>query len=116
MEIIQGNICWVNFFPTVGSELVGKHPALVIQSTSINKTRIKTTVVLGLTSNIKLARIKGNVLISPDHMNGLEKETVVNVSQVFTIDKSRLGDKVGSISKEKLQQVFQGIDYLFGRF
>lgn len=115
MKIVQGEIYWVNFSPSTGSELSDMHPALVLQTTLINATRINTVVVTGITSNMKLAKIPGNVVLRKKDIPGLTHDSVVNVSQLFTIDKSRLEGRIGIVSGQMLEEVFGGIDWLFGR-
>jgi len=112
----QGEIYWLDFSPSTGSELKDIHPALIISSTNINNTKINTVVVLGITSNMKFAQIKGNVTLSSQKITYLKKDSVINVSQIFTIDKSRLKKKIGIINKDLLEKVFTGINFLFGKF
>jgi len=111
--IQQGDIYWVHFQNKKGSVMVGDHPALILQSTFINQTRIQTIVVAGITSNTRLKIIPGTVVIGQE--SGLKKESIINTSQIHTIDKTDLERKIGKISSEKLEEVFTGIDHLFGR-
>jgi mRNA interferase MazF len=110
----QGDIYLLDFSPSTGSELRGPHPALIVQSSFINKTAIQTTVVVGISSNLNLQKIPGNILLKKGSI-GLKKDSVVNVSQMYTIDKSRLQKRIGGINQDQLTQVFWGIDRLFGR-
>jgi len=82
-------------------------PAVIIQNDLLNKSKIQTTVVALLTSNLKLARIPGNVRLKKGEAN-LPKPSVVVVSQIATADKSRLMEKIGTLSKERLAQVIDG--------
>ena len=82
-------------------------PAVIIQNDLLNKSKIQTTVVALLTSNLKLARIPGNVRLKKGEAN-LPKPSVVVVSQIATVDKSRLMEKIGTLSKERLAQVIDG--------
>ena len=79
-------------------------PAVIIQNDLLNKSKIQTTVVALLTSNIKLARVPGNIRLKKGVAN-LPKPSVVAVSQIATVDKSRLIEKIGTLSKDKLVQV-----------
>ena len=82
-------------------------PAVIIQNDLLNKSGIRTTVVALLTSNLKLARIPGNIRLKKGVAN-LPKASVVGVSQIATVDKSRLLEKIGSLPKETLAQVIDG--------
>lgn len=112
--IKRGSIYWLNFSPSTGSELRDMHPVLVIQATHINKTMINTVVVVGISSNLTLQKIPGNALLKGKE-TGLPKDSVVNVSQIFTVDKSRIGEYIGSVQEERMEHIFHGIDLLFGR-
>lgn len=89
MVINQGDIFWVDLGEPVGSEMAYKHPHMVIQNNVFNRSRIKTVVVCALTSNLRRAEAPGNVLLEVGEGN-LPKQSVVNVSQIFTVDKSQL--------------------------
>ena len=99
----QGEIYWVHF-NNRGTAITGKHPALVLQSTFINQSRIKTVAVAAISSNMKLSHIPGNVVIGKEV--GLKKESVINVTQLHSISKDELGQKIVKISAEKLDEVF----------
>ncbi|UCF94517.1 MAG: type II toxin-antitoxin system PemK/MazF family toxin [Desulfobacterales bacterium] len=103
----QGEIYWVRFRHSGDSGPSGKRPAVVIQNDLLNRSKIQTTVVALLTSNLKLARIPGNVRLKKGGAN-LPKPGVVVVSQIATVDKARLLEKIGTLSKEKLAQVIDG--------
>jgi len=108
----QGDIYWVHF-KNRGAAITGSHPALVLQSTFINQSGIKTVALAAISSNTKLGLIPGNVVIGKE--GGLKKESVVNVTQLHSISKEELQQKIGKISPKKLEEVFSGIDHLFGR-
>lgn len=114
MNIKQGEVYWVNFSPAVGSELKGLHPGVVIQSSDINDSGINTVVVVGVTSNMKLKKIPGNVFLRKGDCN-LPKDSVVNVSQIHAMDRSRIKEKIGTLSELQLEHVFFGLDILFNR-
>ena len=88
-------------------------PAVIIQNDMLNKSKIRTTVVALLTSKLKLARIPGNIRLNKGVAN-LPKPSVVVVSQIATVDKSRLLEKIGSLPKEKLAQVIDGSREVIG--
>ena len=90
----RGEIWWASLPEPVGSEPGFRRPVLVIQSDDFNRSRIATVIALVITSNLKLAMAPGNVLL-PSNATGLSKDSVANVSQVITIDKSFFTEKVG---------------------
>ncbi|MEA2084425.1 MAG: type II toxin-antitoxin system PemK/MazF family toxin [Thermodesulfobacteriota bacterium] len=102
----QGDIYWVKFGRTDDSGPAGMRPAVVIQNDLLNKSNIQTTVVTLLTSNIKLAAVPGNLRLRKGTAN-LPKTSVVVVSQVATVDRSRLLGKIGTIKREQLEQILQ---------
>jgi mRNA interferase MazF len=81
---------------------------LVLQANEFNVSRIHTVIVVALTSNVRLARAPGNVLL-PKSATGLKKNSVANVSQVLTIDKAFLTSKVGSLALEFLERIESGV-------
>ena len=103
----QGDIYWVKFGHSGDSGPSGIRPAVIIQNDLLNKSKIQTTVVALLTSILKLARVPGNIRLKKGVAN-LPKPSVVVVSQIATVDKSRLIEKIGTLSKEKLAQVMDG--------
>ena len=108
MVIRQGDIYWIEFEEPEGSEPGYKHPHVVVQNNLFNRSQLNTILVCPLMSNLKRANSPGNVLLNKRETN-LPKPSVVNVSQVFTVDKSQLGDYVGTLSLERLGQVLDGI-------
>jgi mRNA interferase MazF len=111
MVINQGDIFWVDLGEPSGSEPAYCHPHLVIQNNVFNKSRIDTVVVCALTSNLKRAESPGNVLLEKGEAN-LAKPSVVNITQIFTVNKQDLVEKIGSISRNRMTQVLQGIELL----
>lgn len=80
----------------------------------MNRSRIATVVCVALTSNLKWATAPGNVLL-PSSVTGLPKESVANVSQLVTLDKTDLTERTGKLSRSKLELVLSGIDVVLGR-
>ena len=103
----QGDIYWVRFGPSVNSGPAGKRPAVVVQNDLLNRSNIQTTVVTLLTSNTKLARVPGNVLLKKGTAN-LPKTSVVVVSQIATVAKTRLLEKIGTLDQALLEDVING--------
>ena len=114
MVVSQGEIWWADLGNPVGSAPGYRRPVLVIQGDAINRSRIGTVLCVPLTSNVKLAAAPGNVLLKPP-ATGLAKDSVANVSQVITLDKGQLTERVGRISDRKLALVLAGIDVILGR-
>ncbi len=81
---------------------------MVIQNNLFNHSKIRTVVVLALTSNIKRADAPGHVLLEKGEAN-LPKPSVVNVSQVFTVDKSQLDEYIGTLSSNRVRQILDGL-------
>ena len=103
----QGDIYWVRFGSSGNSGPSGKRPAVVIQNDVLNRSNINTTIVCLLTSKQKLGQIPGNVGLTKGTAN-LPKKSVVVVSQLATVDKNRLLEKIGTLNKEKLEEVVAG--------
>lgn len=111
MTIKQGDIYWINLVAPKGSEPGYRHPHVVIQNNIFNLSRINTIVVCALTSNLKRAAAPGNVLLKKGEGN-LPKDSVVNISQVITVNKSDLTEKIGSLPPTKLKEVIEGVKLL----
>lgn len=112
MSINQGDIYWLQLEATGESELGHySHPYVVIQDNVINHSRINTVVVCALTSNLKRANDPGNVFLEAGEAN-LPKPSVVEVSKVSAIDKTQLGEYIGSLSEERIKQIFAGMRFL----
>ena len=94
-----------------GSEPGFRHPVVVIQNDVFNASRINTVVVCALTTNLKRAHAPGNVSLNKGEAN-LPQKSVVNISQVFSVDKSALTKKIGSLSFDKTCEVLEGIKLL----
>jgi mRNA interferase MazF len=108
MVINQGDVFWIDLGEPSGSEPGYRHPHIVIQNNVFNQSRINTVVVCVLTSNLGLARAPGNVLLEKGEAN-LPKQSVVNVSQIFTVDKRDLDEKIGMLSRRRVHQILDGI-------
>jgi mRNA interferase MazF len=111
MVINQGDIFWIDLNEPAGSEPGYRHPHVVIQNNLFNRSRIQTVVVCALTSNLKRASAPGNVLLNKGEAN-LTKKSVINISQIFTVNKSDLSEKIGSLTRERFSEVYEGIRLL----
>lgn len=106
--MVRGEIWWASLPNPRASEPGYKRPVLILQSDAFNRSNINTVVCVIITSNIALARAPGNILLSKKDSN-LPKKTVINVSQIVTLDKSYLTECVGAISKNIMNEVEKGI-------
>jgi mRNA interferase MazF len=111
MVINQGDVFWVDLGEPTGSEPAYRHPHLIIQNNVFNRSRINTVVVCALTSNLQRAESPGNVLLDKGEAN-LPKPSVVNITQIFTVDKGDLSEKIGSLSPERMARVLEGLELL----
>ena len=111
MVIDQGEVYWVDLGEPSGSEPGYRHPHVVIQNNVFNRSRINTVVVCALTSNLKRAEAPGNVLLEKGEAN-LPKQSVVNVSQIFTVDKEDLVERIGTLSRTRVGQILDGVSLL----
>jgi mRNA interferase MazF len=87
---------------------------VVVQGDALNRSRIATVVCVALTSNLKWTTAPGNVLL-PSGATGLPKESVANVSQLVTVDRTDLTERAGKLPRAKLELVLSGIDVVLGR-
>jgi len=104
----RGEIWWANLPDPVGSEPGYRRPVLVIQDDTFTQSRISTIIVVIITSNTQLAEAPGNVLL-PRGVSGLPRDSVVNVSKVFTIDKTFLVERIGSLPDYLQEDVDEGL-------
>ncbi len=109
MAVSQGDIYWVSLGELNGSEV--SHPHVVIQDNVINRSRINTVVVCALTTNRKRASLPGNVLLEAGEAN-LPRQSIVVVSQVTTVDKAQLGEYIGSLPQQRINQILAGMRFL----
>ncbi|MBB4663779.1 type II toxin-antitoxin system PemK/MazF family toxin [Conexibacter arvalis] len=114
MVISQGDVCWASLDDPVGSAPGFRRPVAVVQGDPFNASRIATAVVVPLTSDLRLAAAPGNVLL-PAERTGLPQDSVANVSQITTIDRMLLSERVGRLSSGDLRLVLAGIDVVLGR-
>lgn len=106
--IRRGDVWWAALPPPSGSEPGYRRPVLILQANSFNQSKIHTIIGAVITSNLRLAEAPGNVQLSK-RQSGLPRESVVNVSQVVTFDRSFLSDRIGRIPPSKQQEVDNGL-------
>lgn len=111
MVISQGDVFWVELGRPSGSAPGYRHPHVVIQNNVFNQGRIGTVVVCSITSNLKLGAAPGNVTLKKGEA-GLPKRSVVNISQIFTVDKADLVKRIGALSQRRLIDVLSGVHLL----
>ena len=107
-------MCWVDLGRPLGSEPGYRRPAVVVQCDAFNRSRIGTVVCVPLTTNLTRVDAPGNVVVTAD-LTGLPQDSVANVSQIVTLDKSALSEPVGKLPQAKLDLVLAGIDVVLGR-
>ena len=114
MVTSQGDVCWAELPAPTGSGPGFRRPIVVVQGDALNRSRVATVVCVPLTSNLRWADAPGNVLLTA-RMTGLSKDSVANVSQVITLDRTLLEERVGRVSRAKLELVLSGLDVILGR-
>ena len=113
-EIRQGQVYWLDFGPAAGSAPADRHPCVVVQNDVFNRSAIQTSVVCLITSNLSRANAPGNVLLKRGEAN-LPRASVVNVSQILTVDKAELVKSAGTLSGAAASAVRDGLHLLFDR-
>jgi mRNA interferase MazF len=113
-DIRQGEVYWIDFGPTAGSAPAERHPCVVVQGDTFNRSRIATTVVCLITSNLARAAAPGNVALKKGDAN-LPKASVVNVSRILTIDKTELMEHIGKLPTSVVDAIRTGLEVLFER-
>jgi len=110
----QGDIYWVRFGHSGDSGPSGKRPAVVVQNDLLNISNINTTVVTLITSNMKMEKIPWNVRLNKG-MGNIPKASVVVVSQIATVDKTRLLERIGSLDNETIEKILDGCRLVIGK-
>jgi mRNA interferase MazF len=108
VEIQRGEIWWADLPTPRRSEPGCRRPVLVVQADSFNRSRIQTAIVGVITSSVDLAAAPGNVLLSASSA-GLTRDSVVNVSQLLTLDRSFLTERAGTLSPRLQRSVDEGL-------
>ena len=108
MVIRNGSIYWIDFSPGKGSEPLGKRPGLVIQNDILNDSKLNTVIVVAITSTLKYGDLPGNVILKKGEAN-LPKKCIVNATQLKSVDKISLREKIGSLSKKRMNEVYKGL-------
>ena len=109
----RGDICWADLGDPIGSEPGFRRPVLVIQDDEFNSSRLATVIILSITSNLELRKMPGCVLLKADE-TGLEKDSVVNATQIKSVNKDRIDDFVGRLDNSTMYIVDNAIRRVLG--
>jgi mRNA interferase MazF len=108
MVMERGEVWWAELPPPKGSGPGFRRPVVIVQCDAFNRSKIQTVIAAVLTSNLRLADAPGNVLINAKD-SGLPKDSVVNISQVITVDKTILAEKCGRLPSHAMRSVDEGL-------
>jgi mRNA interferase MazF len=111
--MIHGEIWWAQFGIPFGSEAGYKRPVLIVQDDSFNESRIRTIVVVPLTTNLRLAEAPGNVLIKKRESK-LTGDSVIIAAQLYVLDRERFVEKISKVNNEIMKKVENGIALVLG--
>lgn len=109
--MIVGEVRWVELPARGGHAQAGRRPAVIVQSV----TGLPTTLIVPLTSQLDALRFTGTVLVEADSQNGLRRPSVALVFQLTAVDRRHVADRLGSVSKEVLEEIWSALDKLTGR-
>ncbi len=111
--MIRGEIWWVDLGEPFGSEPGWRRPCLIVQDDSYNQSLMNTTIVIPITSNLRLADFPGNCLLFAKETN-LSKDSVVVTPQIIVVDKSRLIERISVLSSSVMSEISECIKLLLG--
>ena len=106
--IRRGDIRWASLRESIGSEPGHRRPVLVVSGDRFNRSRISTVIAVAITSNLRLADAPGNVELAAEE-SGLDRDSVVNVSQIVTIDKSAMSNRAGQVESATMRRIDAGL-------
>lgn len=109
-EASRGDLFWIAVDDIRGAGPAYSHPHVVVQDDVFNRSRITTVIVCALTTNLDKATEPGNVLLDIGE-GGLPKQSVVVVSQIDSVEKARLGERIGALSQERVDQILAGLRF-----
>jgi mRNA interferase MazF len=109
----RGQLWWAQLPEPAGSEPGFRRPVIIAQANEFNQSRLKTVVVIAVSSNLRLADAPGNVLLTKSK-TGLSKDSVANVSQILTLDKQTLGEEIGRLDARTIRRLNQGMELVLG--
>jgi mRNA interferase MazF len=108
MVVRRGEIWWADLPDATGSGPAFRRPVVVVQSNDFNSSAIRTVVIVSITSNLRLAAAPGNVPLTI-RQSKLKRKSVINVSQILTVDKSILTERVLSLSEDVRHRIDEGL-------
>ena len=111
--MMRGDLWWADLGMPFGSEPGYKRPVLIVQSDFFNKSKINTTIIVPLTTNLQFAEAPGNILITKNESK-LKKDSVITVSQMEVIDRQRLIEKIAKIDRAIIEKVENSIMFILG--
>jgi len=111
--MIRGELWWADFGIPFGSEPGYKRPVLIMQNDFFNRSKINTTIVIPLTTNLMLADVPGNILITKNESK-LKRDSVITISQIEVIDRQRLMEKITKIDRAIIEKVENNIMFILG--
>ena len=111
--MMRGELWWAEFGIPYGSEIGHTRPVLIVQDDGFNESRIKTVVVLPLTTNMRLLDAPGNVFLGKRESK-LANDSVVIVAQLYAVDRGRLKEKISKVTKNIMEQVTIGMKLVLG--
>lgn len=114
MVIRQGDVFWAQLNPSAGSEPARRRPVIVVQRNSINQTHFNTVLVVPLTSQTRHQHLPGNVLLHKNEAN-IPRPSLARATHLMVVDKSRLGEKIGTLSQIRLEEIVDAICWTLGR-
>lgn len=114
MVVGQGEVWWADLPSPTGSGPGYRRPVVIVQSDHLNRSRLATVVCVPLTSNLKYAEAPGNVLLSA-RAAGLPKDSVANPTQIVSLDKELLTERIAKLSKNAMASILGGLDIILGR-
>lgn len=109
----RGEIWWATLGRPHGSEPGYRRPVIIVQADQFNRSRMNTTIIATVTTNMRLANMPGNVTIHPNE-SGLPTRSVINVTQLAAADRTRLTERVGTLSRRRLTELNAGLKLALG--
>jgi mRNA interferase MazF len=111
--MVRGELWWADLGLPRGSAPALRRPVLVISADQYNRSKLRTVTVVVLTSNARLAALPGNVAV-PSDLAGIESDSVINVTQVATVDRMALEERIGMLPDWLLEQADAGLGLALG--
>lgn len=112
-EVRRGDLWWADLPSPRGSEPGYRRPVVIVQADSFNRSGLRTVTVAVITSNVRLADAPGNVLLEVP-ASGLPRDSVVNVSQIMTLDRDFLTEKISRLPPEVMTRIGAGLRLILG--